>query len=219
MLAEKRNPGVTADVVKYSWAYVIIGLGFVLMTELDVVMLGMLSNKTDVAYYAAAKQIANKLPGLAFAVALAATPVFARLEDGQASELRALLIRSIGYTLLLMIPPIAVLVLFSTEVAVLLFGENYQNAGAPLVILMAWVALVCPNAFLNSVLDYRRKGYRRAAHFVLSIATNIVLNSWLIPRYGARGAAVATLLSTIPYVLLNAVSVARSLHDPATSSG
>jgi O-antigen/teichoic acid export membrane protein len=62
---------------------------------------------------------------------------------------------------------------------------------------------------LSSFLDYIGKAKKRAYNISVTIILNIGLNIILIPRYGATGAAIATSVSYLPYVILNWLEVRK----------
>lgn len=79
----------------------------------------------------------------------------------------------------------------------------------PLQILSLRLLISTSIIFANSFLDYQGAAKKRAFNFSISILCDVLLNLYLIPRYGAIGAAVATTVSYIPYLVLNMLEVRR----------
>jgi len=92
--------------------------------------------------------------------------------------------------------PIALFLLFgSDEVVTAVLGDRYKSAGTPLAIVGGCIVL----GFLNSLLSYALIAdfheRRRVPILAGSLAVNVALNLFLIPRYGPTGAAVALVVS------------------------
>ena len=85
--------------------------------------------------------------------------------------------------------------LAATPLIVLLFGMAYQDAGIVLSIHI-WT---CPLVFIGVILQKWFLAERLLVHsfsrHLLGAIMNFALNLWLIPLWGAAGAAVATLIS------------------------
>ena len=84
---------------------------------------------------------------------------------------------------------------FATDLIVIMYGDAYKSAGIVLSMLIwgtTFVNLGLPrNAFM-----YTKGFYRLQSEITItSCIINIILNIFLIPKYGAIGAAVATLIS------------------------
>ena len=102
----------------------------------------------------------------------------------------------------------------------MLFGQVYQDAGHILTIHI-WVALFI---FMNALFAKWIVIENVLIFFMLMHAVgalfNVALNYWLIPHYGAVGAAYATLLSyaTSSYLLLLLYSKTRPIFWMMTKS-
>lgn len=213
---------MAAALLRYSLPLFLISIGFLIQTEIDTQMLGVLSTDHQVGLFAVGKQIANKLPQIAFAMAMGTMPVFART---QLTDDRAALARKfrtlMAFNALIFLPIGAGLMLLSPWLVPWLFGQTYAAAVLPLQILTVWIVLSSFNIFLNQFLDYQGRAARRALNFSLTIAATVALNWLLIPQFGAAGAAFSTTVSYVPYVALNYLEVrqifasAQSQPDPA----
>ncbi len=77
----------------------------------------------------------------------------------------------------------------------IVFGEQYQYAGELLPLLLFAMLFILPNYILTqgTIALNKEIGYAKIAVTVALL--NIVLNVWLIPDFGAMGAAWATIFS------------------------
>ena len=197
------EPNLLAAIFRYSLPLFLISIGFLVLTEVDTLMLGLLASDFEVGQFAIAKQLANKLPQFALALSMGTMPGFARLTPENIERMRVKFRGVLRLNALAFIPGGALLILISPWLIPLVFGPDYGGAVLPLQILTVWLVMTSFNMFYNALLDYQGRATRRARNFLLTIFLTIGLNFILIPRFGAVGAAVSTTVSFIPYVVLN----------------
>ena len=194
-------------IFRYSIPLFFISIGFLIATEVDTVMLGLLSTNAEVGTYAVAKQIIIKLPHISLAMAMGTMPVFAKLNEGNKEKLKKLFYKLLR-TNALIFAIIALGILFLSRFFVpLIFGVEYNSSVLPLQILTIYLVGFSFSIFLSTFLDYQGLAKKRAVNLSVSMVLNIVLNLILIPDYGAVGAAIATSISYLPYIFLNWIEV------------
>ncbi|MCE7998991.1 MAG: oligosaccharide flippase family protein [Rhodobiaceae bacterium] len=182
-----------------------------LLTQIDVLMLGPLVSTDVASFYSVASRISG--------VTLFAIVALGSIGGPMVSELFALekhdelkrLAKVIGRTAFLAVLPIVcVLAAFGGSI-LSLFGEAFQVAYTPLLILLASqlaTALFGPAALLLTMTVHEDA----AARFLLmSLVANIVLNAALIPLFGMTGAAIATGTTTVLPVLAMSIAVRRRI--------
>ena len=191
--------GETLDAIRESliWRRTrIMGLAWLCnlaFNTIDVLMLGLMSNPEQIGLYGAAYRILNQVLVTYYLLTQVLYPRFARhgVED------RARMLRG-----RILLPLLAVGILLAVVVSVsrrmvltIMFGHQFL-AACPLLLLLAWSI---PFDFMTSYLSnaFIAWGMEKKVLLCTGIgaASNIVLNLALIPRYGARGAAINTLLS------------------------
>jgi O-antigen/teichoic acid export membrane protein len=160
---------------------------------IDVLMLGLLSNPEQLGLYVAAYRILNQVLATYYLLTLVLYPRFARLGvEDRARMLRAgILLPLVGTGILVA----AVLSISRRMVLTLMFGHQFL-AASPLLILLAWSI---PLDFMTSYLSNAYIAWGMEKKILLctgiSAASNIILNLVFIRAYGARGAAINTLVS------------------------
>ena len=203
----------TGRILRYSLPLFFISVGFVIMTEIDTLMLGLLSSSYEVGIFSVGKQLANKLPQLALALSMGTMPVFARLNPGSMEAMRRKFNDILRLNALFFIPGGIGLILLAPVLIPFIFGKDYAAAVLPLQILSVWVVMTAFNIFLNALLDYQGRATRRAWNYLLTMVASIGLNLFLIPRFGAVGAASATTLAFLPYFFLNILEARKVFHS------
>jgi len=199
----------TKHIFKYSIPLFFIGIGFLLVTEIDTLMLGVLSTDREVGLYAVAKQIIVKLPHISLAMAMGIMPVFAKLNSKNKRKLMALFYRLLKMNAVVFLVIVTILLFFSRSFICFAFGSAYSAAALPLRILTAYLVFYSFSVLLSSFLNYQGRAAKRAVSLGACMLFNIALNVLLIPAYGAVGAAVATTVSFFPYTVLNAIEVRK----------
>lgn len=202
----------TIEILRYSIPLFFISVGFLIATEVDTLMLGLLTTDAEVGIYAVAKQIIIKLPHISLAIAMGTMPVFAKLNKDNKEELKKLFYKLLKTNALIFSTIALGIVFFSWFFVPLIFGIEYSASVLPLQILTVYLVCFSFSVFLSSFLDYRGLAQKRAINLSITMVLNIILNFILIPTYGAIGAAAATSISYLPYILLNYIEVKKSLN-------
>jgi O-antigen/teichoic acid export membrane protein len=202
-----RAPDVTLLIVNEAllWRRTsIMGLAWLCnlaFNTIDMLMLGLMSNPDQVGLYGAAYRVLNQVLSLYYLLTQVLYPRFARHH----AEERA---RMLGAPILLPLAGTGILIavvvsLSRRTVLTILFGSRFL-AACPLLLLLAWSI---PLDFVTSYMSnaFIAWGMEKKVLFCTGIgaASNIVLNLAFIPIYGARGAAINTLLSY--FILLAAL--------------
>lgn len=206
---KKSDKNFLKEILNYSYPLVFISIGFIALTEIDTLMLGIFSNSREVGIYAVAKQLIIKLPQIALAIAMGTMPVFAKLNNENKLELKQKFYNLVKINLVIFLIIVAGLIFLSPYFFPLIFGEEYSASVLPLQILTIYLFLSANSIFLGNLLDYTGRAKKRAFNISFCILANIVLNLILIPIYGAVGAAFATSISYMPYFILNLLEVRK----------
>jgi O-antigen/teichoic acid export membrane protein len=199
-------------ILQYSYPLLIISLGSLALTEIDTVMIGLLSSSYEVGVYAIAKQIILKLPHISFAIALGTMPIFAKITEENKEELKKKFLKIIKINALIFTIVCVLLVFLSPFFIPLIFGVAYKASVLPLQILSIYLFFLASSIILNNFLDYSGKAKKRAIHMSITLCFNVLLNLILIPKYGSVGAAISTTISYTPYVILNWIEVKKVLR-------
>lgn len=194
---------VYKNILKYSIPLIVVNFGALLVSEIDIIMLGLLSSEQQIGYYSAAKQIVGKLPHISMAISMGIMPVFSVITKenvlakekmfAKALKVNGVLFGFIGLVILIGAPLIINV----------LFGKAYSSSIIIMQILMVSVVIFSFANYFAQLLFYQGKAVILGANLLLCTILNIVLNTILIPRFQGIGAAVATALAYLPYILIN----------------
>ena len=179
-----------------------------LTMRLDQMMLAKFSTLDEVGYYAAATRFSEiwwSVPGILMQVA-GPLVLFgehdAQRRNHRLAGLYAVLIAAacLAAGLTIAVAPLAVH---------WLFGARFASAVPVLTIHVLTAVVVFADA--PSIQELIRRGEQRILLWkgVVTLATNAALNFWLIPRYGAIGASIATVASYLAAVVFAPLAFAQ----------
>ena len=181
-----------SGLVKDAWPLLLSCAVIVVYLRIDQVMLGQMADSQAVGVYTVAVRLAEVWLFFSSAVYWSVLPGLVRAK-AQSEEL--FLERLQKYFNLMALAAYAVAIpvlLFADRLVLMLFGEAYRGAGPILAVL------ICANLFIY--LDSARSAFFNVMNWYklylvtlsLGALINVLLNLYLIPRYGGMGAAVAS---------------------------
>lgn len=165
----------------------------IMFNSVDMLMLGVMSNSEQVGLYSAAYRILNQVLVGYYLLTQALYPEFAR--QSAAEQVRMLRLRILLGLFAAGLVPAVLAAVYRGPILTLVFGRSFF-AAAPLLLLLCWSI---PLDFLTSYLSnaYIAWGLEKKVLICTSVAagTEVLLNLIWIPRYGAKAAAINTLIS------------------------
>lgn len=178
--------------------------------RIDTVMLGAIGSVSEVGYYAVAYKMFETVLFVVWSVNRVSAPEIAAADT--ASKARRTLEVATATILSLLCPYVVVLIVRGGDLAGFLFGGEY-NPGAAIATSVLGLALIpytLQYQFGSAVIA---RGHNATVLVAATVAlvTNVGLNLWLIPRYGAAGAAVATAVTLLVQAGVLLIAVVREL--------
>lgn len=188
-----------------SWPEIIAGFGGLLFLRMDQIMLQHLSGPEAVGTFAVAARLSEAWYFIPSAIIASSFPnIVASRAVNPDQYLRRLQLMMAGLCALSYAAVLAAFLL-GEPVIRLLYGPAYQ-ASAAILLVHIWCGLfvsmgLASGSWIMAERRVRLNLYRNLA----GLAANLVLNLMLIPRFGALGAAYATLMSLfVAYMLFDA---------------
>lgn len=162
---------------------------------LDTLMLGFISDYSQVGYYTNAMSISRILLFIVTSLSAVAIPRLASLyKDGRIMEVNSLIQKSFSIISLLAVPMTIGLACIAPTFIILFFGPEYKGAVIPMAILGGLIIAIgfnniCGVQILTG-LGFDKLFLRSV---VIGAILNCVLNALLIPFWGAIGASISSL--------------------------
>ncbi|MBB5225252.1 flippase [Treponema ruminis] len=183
-------------------------------TVLDTTMLGFLTTDTEVGYYSAATKIVKMVIGMLTAVSAILLPRLSyHAEKEQFSAFSSLIEKSISIFWMISIPICVGLFLLAEPVLLLFSGGNFINALEPMRIITPIIFIISTASLLGSPLSAMRKEKISLIAVCIGAGINLICNVLLIPKYGASGAAVGTVIAESSVTLFQAFFLATYFRN------
>ncbi|MBA2406441.1 MAG: flippase [Chitinophagales bacterium] len=173
----------------------------------DTFILGRYATIEDVGVYRNAFKVATITRIALIALLIPAAPRFAELfAEGKMDELR----KSAQFVTKIIFwcsAPILIIVILGAPFIMGLFGKEFLSGSISLIILAVGQFINAATGPVNSVLIMTGKQKLNRNLMVAATILAVVLDLWLIPRYGAVGAACVNafgvlLMNAVPFILI-----------------
>lgn len=190
---------------KEGWPLILSGMAIMLYMRIDVIMLKMMAGDVATGIYSAAYRVSEICYFVPIAITTSVSPLIIALRKSN-EELYTRRLRQLFTSLALLSIVFSLITsLTSKWVVTLLFGAHFSTA-APVLAIHIWASVF---VFLGVALNPWDVSENAVAYSVprtfAGAITNIAINLILIPRVGAVGAAIATLISyAVSGVIVNA---------------
>ncbi len=169
---------------------------------IDSIMLGFMSDNTQVGYYSNAMKLIKILINVLTAIGVALLPRISFLRSNNKNkEVYFLIEKIIKILMFITIPSMIGISLVSNDLVVILFGKAFQPSKTILIILSLLIIFrTFSNLFLQILIsDNRDKNV--SLTYLFAMVLNIILNLIFIPKFEANGAAFASIISEF-YILI-----------------
>jgi polysaccharide transporter, PST family len=201
--SSRRRAGV---LLKQSWPLLFSGMAIMIYVRLDTVMLKVMQGDLAVGLYSAATRVSEVWYFIPTAIVSSVSPAIMRVKDdpalfyGRLSKLFSLM------TLAALV--IGSTVALASHAIIRILYSNSYSAAAPVLAVHVWASVFVFLGVAQSPWDLSKNLLTLSLYRTLAGAViNAAMNLYLIPRYSAMGAAVATVVSyAISGVFANALS-------------
>ncbi|NJF25190.1 flippase [Thermococcus sp. Bubb.Bath] len=204
------KPNVWLPLLRKSYPFWLIGLFTLIYYRTDMVMLSLMRGDYETGIYRAAYtliEVALFVPNIVVSTTM---PSMARLWKEDRKTLGILLKKSFQVLVGLGVSGTAGYYIFAKWGIIIVFGEKFL----PSVPVLRILAFAVPFMFLNSLFGSFLNATGRELTFTkitgFTALLNVLLNYFLIPNYGASGAAVATVVSQGVAWSLGGIKIQRS---------
>lgn len=173
-------------------------------TNLDVVMLRMMTDSQEVGYYDAAVKIKNLLVIFSTSLGTVLLPrISYYVKMNQQSQFTILIRKSFGFVTLTAFPLCIYFIIMAEESICFIFGQAFLSAAGAVRIILPTVFLIG----LTNVIGIQMLVPLGKEHLVVystcaGAAVDVVLNALLIPHYRSIGASIGTLIAEITVLLV-----------------
>lgn len=194
--------GCLREGYRKGWPFAVHGILWILYYQVDMIMLKAMGPELDVGHYGAAyrvMEIFSALPRVVFYVAFTR---FAQCYAEEPGQMPKRVMEAVRVLMLLVLPALVVAGLVQPWVMGWLFGEAFGPSVLLLAVLLPGLGVKMFSTLSEEYL--LATGREKTLPLLLGVVavSNIGVNALLIPRYGALGAAMATVFSEVVFCLL-----------------
>lgn len=178
--------------LRYSIPQSLAAMTFRLTIWMDIIMIGLLSTDRELGLYriASALAIMGALPVSALSTIF--NPIIARnVSDKAWTELNKTLKTVTRWLMSISIPVLCAMFLLP-DFLLWMFGEQYQESQTSLLILIAGQFIWVSCSMAMRLIPMSGHSTLTLINGLIAAIVNLLLNLWLIPKYGAMGAAIST---------------------------
>lgn len=178
-------------------------------TNLDLVMLGFMTDNTIVGYYNASVKLKNVLVSVITALGVVALPRASYYLSNNENNKFTLLIRtSLNYVLFASLSLATFCTFQAKPIMLLLAGEGYNGAIEPMMWIMPSIIFIGIGSITAwQLLIPLGRDKCSLIGAVIGAAVDFGINWLLIPKYGASGAAIGTLCAELCVVIVHIIGL------------
>lgn len=191
------DPGIVKFFRDITVPFALAGIFSRVYSYIDSIMLSKLGTETDVGLYGVAYKLAFAFQFLPMSFAAAVYPAMSEYYVNDRKKLGNVFVSSTKYLTFLVVPLAFGIATLARPIIMAVYGPAFEGSALPLQILI--VSLVF--AFLywpaGSLLNACDRQSSNTWIMGTTMVVNIVMNAFLLPKYGAVGAAVSALVGNL----------------------
>ena len=195
------------EILSKSYPMMLSSSILLLMAWADTIMIGIFKTEVDVGFY----NVALKLAMLASIIlgsvnSILAPKISETFNNNKIDEFKVLIKQSTRIIFFISLPILIVLFLFP-EFLLSLFGQEFVIAKTTLLILLIGQAVNAMSGSVGLILQMTGKEKVYQNILLIALVFNIMLNLFLIPKFGIEGAAIASAFSFLFWNLFSVLYI------------
>lgn len=191
------------EMLSGGWVIILNRFLRALIVTADVIMLGILATADQVGLYSVAYKICFFLLAIGISAHVVFQPKLMRVHNN-AEKAAGVLSESIWLSWSVGLPMVAGGIIVAPDLLVMLFGKPFADADTALRILLFSTGILFLQGAINGIFLALNKLKLQTLFLSIAAGINLLLNVLLIIPYGIMGAALATLLVELMFLILTA---------------
>jgi len=203
----KKPYSSTRDLISTSWPLFTSALLIILYSRVDLFMIDAKLPAEDLGHYTAAIKISEAFTMIITAYLASQFPRLLRVRKLGTEQYNAAMLKTLRECILFSLGSMFFVFLFAEQIILLIYGQAYLPAKHSLVVHVAGSIFVVQGIVCSQWLIAENLQIYRVYRVLTGLIVNILLNLYLIPKYGILGAACSTLVTqAISSVFFNSLS-------------
>lgn len=180
---------------------------------MDKIMLGVMSTKSQVAFYENAEKVSNIVLSIISSFGTVMLPKISNvISNGDEKKARRYLNISMEYIMCFACALTFGLAAVSEEFSIVFWGEEFMETGFVLKVLSTTIPFIAfANVLRTQYLIPKNKDKEYVVSVILGAVINVIINSLLIPKSQANGAAIGTVCAEATVCLVQMWYVRKEL--------
>jgi len=180
-----------------AWPFAVAGVLGLLLTNMDILIIGWLRSAEDVGLYSASLRIVQFMYILPALLATSVLPALSRFAGNDNNKFRIMLEKALSVLFAVAIPLALGAVILGPKIISFVFGSSYLPATLAFQILMFTMIVDFPATLLASAAFAYNHQKVLIIYSGIAGTLNVVLDLLLIPKFGIAGSSLATLIAQI----------------------
>lgn len=184
-------------------------------TNLDSVMLGFMTTKSDVGIYGAAVKIKKILVSIITSLGAVLLPRASYyIEKGDTAEFKKLSKKAISFVSVASVPLMLYFCLFAREGIILVSNEVFSESVIPMQVIMPTVLFIGLTNIMGIQIMVPLGKERCVLNSVIwGAVTDLIINALLIPEFKATGAAIGTVVAELVVLIVQCIYLKDIVGD------
>ena len=192
------------EILKKSIPMMVGTMFLLLLNWTDILMLGRMESEENIGIYNAAFKIGYLALFFIASMNIVVMPKISELfHQNRFAEMKKVINRATQIVIVLTMPLALVIVLFSEEILGI-YGDVFVEGSTCLIIITLGALFNAMTGNVDQILNMTNNQNIVKNVFFIGFLLNVVLNLFLIPRYGINGAALASFITN---VIVNSIFV------------
>ncbi len=204
------DPTIIAFLASVAFPFALAGIFSRVYSYIDSVMLSRLATDAELGVYGVAYKLTFAFQFLPMSFAAAVYPAMADYYVNDRKKLGSVFVASLKYLLMVVVPLTCGIAVLARPIIAVIYGHAFIGAVLPLQILIFSLIFAFLYWPCGSLLNACDRQVQNTTILGITMVVNILLNSVLIPRFGAIGAAISAFIGNI-VLWGGAMSQARGL--------
>lgn len=184
------------EMLKSAWPLVLGAVAIQVYMRIDQIMIRNMLGLHEVGVYSAAVRIYEAWAIVTAMITVSLLPAIVKLKQGDEENYHKRMTQLFRLVIWMSVFAAIAVSLVSEQLMVLAFGEEYRES-APVVDIIMWTAVFAAMGSVSArYFNVEKMEKKFALRTALAALLNVGLNFLLIPIYGIKGAAIATLSCT-----------------------
>ena len=174
--------------------FMAMSIATTIYTRMDTVMIGFINGTTENGFYDAAVKVKTILVSFITTLGSVMLPrVSFYLEKGEREKFYDMSSKALDFVVLVSIPCTVFFIMFASQTVMFLSGEQFANSVLPMQLIMPSIIFIGITG-ITGIQMMIPLGKEKSVLYseIVGAVVNLVINSLLIPKMGAAGAAIGT---------------------------